>query len=281
MSSFMMLCGDDVIGTWNPSVLSVAAHVLGGTTAQVKLTVSYWGGSETATLYCDHPTPDGSGSTRTTYLAPRGSGPPEASNGVVHTFEINIEVAGTYQAKCGFVGQSGEVSTNFTIEGAFSSARLEIESQQASTQIKPLLGCQPPIGGSLTVALNGDLSGICHELYSLPYDIDGVTRTITNNKNGTLTGTLTIADDESVGSVTFTLNTGSVVTGSAGGEFRVTETFVGGGSMISATVATGTASFTTRCVAVAIRPEVKCGSPPLDTGWEIQGTVPFRITFFK
>ena len=161
------------------------------------------------------------------------------------------------------------------------NARLEIFSQEASTAIKPLFGCQPPIGGYLTVSLQtGEVVGICHELLT-------VNQSVAARKDGTLIGEHSNLGQEHV---TYVLNTVAVFTYSPGGvragERRITETFTVGvddGNAVDPGDFEGVAAFTTRCEVVLFHADLNCDLALNGTsnpqGWTMEGTVPFRLHF--
>ena len=134
-------------------------------------------------------------------------------------------------------------------------------SQEANTDIKPLWGCQPGLAatGPLNVLTGGVLEGECNEnLY------DGA---VVNH--GTMTGQY----DAAAGTVYFKLVTTSTGTAtSPAGQYRSDETFEGHGTMVSADMAQGKATFVFECKVLS--GDVTCATTSMI------GEVPFRITFF-
>lgn len=198
--------------------------------------------------------------------------PPTAPQMATWEAADKTEVAGTATVSAELTQRVVDNQNAPEAAGTFTSARLEIDSQQATTEMKPLWGCQAPIGGYLIVMEDGTLEGVCDEnLY------DGKTV-----KHGTLSGKY----DAAAGSVTFTLLTESTVTIIDGGQYHTTETFVGGGSMVSANTATGEASFTFHCVVTVPSDPVNSSpgdtvgcNPNKDASFSMEGLVPFKITF--
>ena len=154
-------------------------------------------------------------------------------------------------------------STSSSAGSTSKSARLEIFSDQATSFPRPLQGCQPPIGGSLTVAGDGVLTGVCDENISNGLIV----------KHGELIGRV----DTATGSVTFALDTGETLFRDAAhtGQRVTTEHFDGQGTLgPDGSVATGSATYTSKCVPSGEYNE--CASSK--GGYTVNGTVPFKLT---